>query len=364
MKGVARYMDRETLLKAIHFDHPDAVPVVFHINSACWDRYDRDSLGRLVESHPILFPEGLPDYVAKGEAVPYSDWCRADKKWTDPWGCVWETRTSGFVGTVVEHPISSLSELQHFKSPDPDKTTHWYPVTWKKGESPTGGPIGFFDCLPSGEIGHGHTFLKMIDILGYEQTLYAMHDEAPELSLLIDMLEKFNLGLVERFIDIAEVQWLGYAEDLGMQIGPMLSPKMFRTWILPVYRTIMEPAEKSGVVIHMHSDGDVRALFDDLRTLPVDVFNIQDNANTLPWLKENLGGKVTLDLDIDRQHITRQSDPTLVDEYLADVMCTLYDPAGGLLLTYGLYPGTPLGNAKVIMDFLERVAEGGKPWTS
>jgi hypothetical protein len=42
----------------------------------------------------------------------------------------------------------------------------------------------------------------------------------------------------------------------------------------------------------------------------------------------------------------------------------MYDPAGGLLLTYGMYPGTPLENAKVMMDFLEQVAEGGKPWTS
>ena len=357
-------MDTHTLLKTVHFDHPEAVPVVFHINSACWDNYDRDSLGKLVETHPILFPQGIPDFVEKGEAVPYPDWCRADKKWTDPWGCVWETRTSGFVGTVVEHPIKDLSQLQSYEAPDPDKTTHWYPVEWKKGKSPTGGSIGFFDCLPSGEIGHGHTFLKMIDILGYEQALFAMHDDAPELQVLMDMLVQFNLGLVERFVNNAEVKWLGYAEDLGMQIGPMLSPEMFRKWILPVYRTIMEPADRQDVVIHMHSDGDVRTLFDDLHTLPVDVFNIQDNANTLPWLKDHMKGKVALDLDIDRQHVTRQEDPQLVRDYLAGLLRLMYDPAGGLLLTYGMYPGTPLENAKVMMDFLEQVAEGGKPWTS
>ena len=73
-------MDTHTLLKTVHFDHPEAVPVVFHINSACWDNYDRDSLGKLVETHPTLFPQGIPDFVEKGEAVPYPDWCRADKK--------------------------------------------------------------------------------------------------------------------------------------------------------------------------------------------------------------------------------------------------------------------------------------------
>lgn len=356
-------MDKETVTKAVHFDFPSAVPVVFHINQACWDSYDRDFLAKLVETHPVLFPDGVPEFVKSGGAVPYPEWCREDVKWTDPWGCVWETRTSGFVGTVVDHPIKDLDTLSGFEAPDPDKTTHWYPVTWKHGVSPTGGSIGFFDCLRSGEIGHGHTFLKLIDILGYEQALYAMFDEAPNLQVVLDKLMAFNLGLVERFISYADVEWLGYAEDLGMQSGPMLSPDMFKKWIMPVYRTIMEPAEKAGCIIHMHSDGDIRTLADDLLTLPVNVFNIQDNANTLPWLHEHMKGKVALDLDIDRQSITQQSDPTLVRQYLADVLRLFHDPAGGLILTYGLYPQTPAGTIGVMMDFLEGVASGEKPWT-
>lgn len=357
-------MEKEIVLDSVHFDYPDAIPIVFHINLACWDHYDRNQLADLVASHSTLFPQGPPDFVVEGRPVPYPDWCRADRQWVDPWGCAWETRTSGFIGTVVDHPVKSLSEIANLKVPDPDRTTHWYPVAWKRGVSPTGGSIGFFDCLESGEIGHGHTFLKMVDILGYEQALFAMHDDAVELPILMDALQEFNLGLVTRFIEYAGVQWLGYAEDLGMQVGPMLSPEMFRKWIMPTYRAIMAPADRADIIIHMHSDGDIRALFDDLITLPVRVFNIQDNVNTVSWIREHMRGRVAIDLDIDRQHITQQNDPFKVRTYLADLLRTLYDPAGGLMLTYGLYPGTPMSNIVAIMDFLEDVALGGTPWIS
>jgi len=355
-------MDKETLLRTVNYDYPGAVPVIFHINMACWDYYDRNQLSEIILDHPHLFPEGLPSYSNPTEAVPYPPWCREDSPWTDPWGCVWETKMSGFIGTVIEHSISDLQEIDSFIPPDPHKTTHWYPVHWEKGESPTGGSIGFFSCLRSGEIGHGHTFLKLLDILGYEEAIYALYDEPSELKTLLGMIENFNLGLVERFVTYADVEWMGFAEDLGMQKGPMLSPKMFRKQILPLYKSIMAPAEHHGAIIHMHSDGDIRDLAADLLTLPVRVFNIQDRVNTLEWIARTLKNKVTVDLDIDRQFITQQGDPEKVVHYLQYLMQTMYDEAGGLILTYGLYPGTPMPIIKTMADYLEEVAIGGKPW--
>ena len=355
-------MDANTLLKTVHFDFPSYIPVIFHINLACWDHYDRQVLADLVRLHPHLFPSGVPDFVVQHKEVPYEEWCDSRHLWTDPWVCVWQTTMSGFVGTVVHHPIENLASIDTYSAPDPDKTTHWYPVTWKKGESPTGGSIGFFDCLPSGEIGHGHTFLKLIDILGYEKAIYALYDEPKELHTLLDMITEFNLGLVERFIEYADVKWMGYAEDLGMQIGPMLSPDLFARHILPAYERIMRPAAEHGCIIHMHSDGDVRDLMPLLRTLPINVFNIQDTVNTVDWIAQNLKGKVAIDLDIDRQNITQQDDANKARAYLSEVMQKMYDPAGGLIITYGLYPGTPVNIIGMMMDFFEDIVTGGKPW--
>jgi len=355
-------MNRDTLIKAVCFDYPSAVPVIYHINPSCWDCYPREELSSLVESHPLLFPQGLPDFVQRGGPVEYAPWSRAGSPWKDPWGCIWETSQDGFIGAVTSHPLADIQCIEDFTPPDPEHTTHWFPAGWNSAGSVKGGSIGFFDCLPSGEIGHGHTFLKLIDLFGYEQALLGLHDQDPRILKALEMIEDFNLGLVERFITRAEVEWLGYAEDLGMQQGPLISPDLLRKWILPSYQRIMEPAKEHGIIVHMHSDGDIKALAEDLLTLPIDVLNIQDLVNGLDWIEASLKGKVALDIDIDRQHITPWETPDEVRKYLLHLLRKFSDPAGGLIITYGLYPGTPLANAEAIMDVLEEAAGGRLRW--
>jgi len=356
-------LDKETLLKAVNYDYPARVPVIFHINLACWDYYERHQLSQLIEKHPTLFSEGVPPYGQEGVPVPYQPWCRAEEIWEDPWGCRWQTTMSGLMGSVIYHSLGDLENLATFKPPNPAETTHWYPVTWEKGKSPTGGSIGFFTALRSGEIGHGHTFLKLVDLLGYEKALFLLYDGGKELSKILAMLQEFNLALVDRFIEYVDVEWMGYAEDLGMQVGPMLSPNLFKTHIVPLYRELMESAVRHNAIIHMHSDGDIRALAPELLKLPVRVFNVQDRVNSIEWLKANFKNKVVVDLDIDRQFVTQQNEPYVVKEYLNYVMKSMYDAAGGLILTYGLYPHTPLPIVKTMLDYFEEISLGGKPWT-
>ncbi|MDD4218578.1 MAG: uroporphyrinogen decarboxylase family protein [Sphaerochaetaceae bacterium] len=344
-------MDRKTLLQTtVKYDFPSAIPVIFHINMVCWDHYDRSQLADIILSYPQLFPEGLPVYSNLQEEVPFL-------LWTDLWGCVWETKMGGLIGTVTQHSLANLEKVHTYTPPDPDRTTHWY---LEKGSSPTGGSIGFFSCLRSGEIGHGHTFLKLLDLLGYEQAIYTLYDDPAELSTLLAMLQDLNLGLVERFVEYADVEWMGFAEDLGMHKGPMLSPTMFKKHILPLYKNIMAPAEQHGSIIHMHSDGDIRDLAEDLLTLPIRVFNVLDRVNTLEWIKKTIKNRVAIDLDIDRQFITQQEDPKKVLDYLSYLMQTMYDPAGGLILTYSLYLWTPIPIIQHMMDYLEEVTLGGK----
>jgi uroporphyrinogen decarboxylase len=349
-------MKKTNLLKTVHFDHPDQVPVIFHINSSCWDHYPREELSRLIEDHPFLFPEGLPEWAGNTDPVPYADWCRKDEPWTDPWGCLWETSLSGYIGAVTRHPLGPGDSLKEYPVPDFMKTTHWYPVEWIEGRPPKGGSIGFFDCLSSGEIGHGHTFLKILDILGYENALLGMYDDSALVKGLLERIEAFNFGLAEQFVNVSGVEWLGYAEDLGMQTGPMLSPDMFHKYIMPSYQRIMKVASENDVIIHMHSDGDIRDLWPDISTLPIKALNIQDTVNGIDWIAENIVGKMTVDLDIDRQELSMSGSMEDIREHFAHIRKKLLRPEGGLILTYGLYPGVPLEKASVIMDCMQAMA--------
>lgn len=340
---------RENTLKAIRFERPDYIPMDFHINAACWHHYDQDALQDLMESHPFLFP----NFTRQENVSPhYGLNQRKDEPYADPWGCVWTTSDDGITGSVHGHPLPEWDNLESYTPPDPETTDGTYPVDWQdialrvKKQKEDG-------QLVCGGLPHGHTFLRLQDIRGYENLIFDMVDERPELSQLIGVVEEFNYQFVLKWME-HEPDMMSYPEDLGMQIGPMLSPDQFRKFIKPVYQKLMKPARDSGCIVHMHSDGDIRALVDDLIDGGVEVINLQDLVNGIDWIADKFAGRTCIDLDIDRQDVTARGTPEQIDSLIREEVTKLGSKAGGLMMIYGLYPGVPLENVEALMNAMER----------
>ena len=345
--------ERDNLLRVARFERPDYIPMTFHINAACWHHYPQDALQDLMASHPFLFPDFERSLGTMEPDLP--PFARAGQPFVDPWGCLWETPDDGIIGMVTKHPLESWDDFEGYEPPDPNETTHWGPIDWK-GQTEHIGPAISQTCLRNGEIGHNHTWLKLTDIRGYENMLFDMADGQPKLFALLEMLEHFNAGLVRNYINWVGVEWLGFAEDLGMQMGPMLSPQQFRKYIKPSYQRLLKTAREAGCIVHVHADGDLRVLMDDLLDCGVDVINLQDLVNGVDWIKEHLKGKVCIDLDIDRQHVTVHGTPAQIDALLREEVEKLGSEQGGLMMIYGLYPGVPLENIEALMDAMEQYA--------
>ena len=197
--------------------------------------------------------------------------------------------------------------------------------------------------------------MTLMYIRGYENLICDMADDEPRLRRLIAMVEDFNTAVVDRHLQMG-VEWMGYAEDLGMQRGPMLSPAHFRKFIKPSYERLMAPAREKGIIVLMHSDGDIRDLVSDLIDGGVEVVNLQDLVNGIDWIAGRLAGKVCVDLDVDRQRITRFGTPAQVDRLIREEVEKLGRVEGGLMMIHGVYPGIPLENIKATMDAMEKYA--------
>lgn len=339
--------------RAVRFERPDHIPMSFLINESCWHHYSKEALWDLMEEHKFLFPNFKR---------PSSDWeptyslvARKNAPYTDPMGCTWITADDGITGSVHGHPLEDWSAFgTTWHIADPNTTDGLFAVDWAACEKEwadikaKGGRFG-------GGLRHGHTFLQLCDLRGYEDLLCDMHDEDPLLDELIQQLTDFNLTLVNRFIKNG-CSSMSYPEDLGMQVGPMLSPEMFRRYIKPAYQKIMQPARDAGIPIHMHSDGDIRTLADEIVDSGVEIINLQDLVNGIDWIAEKFRGKVCVDLDIDRQKITPYGTPQQVDELIREEVSKIATPDGGLTMVYGLYPGVPLENIKALMDAMEKYA--------
>ena len=344
--------ERENLLRTVRFETPDWIPMFFHINPASWQHYPQDALQELMAAHPLLFPEFTP---TQERILPeFSLVQRRDEPYTDPWGCRWQTPEDGITGTVTGHPLADWAAFEAYAPPDPRVTDGLGPVDWVALAARVARSQSAGELVQCG-LRHGHTFLQLCDIRGYQNLILDMADDEPRLRQLIAMIEEFNLAVVERLLELG-AEWMSYPEDLGMQVGPMLSPRHFRKYIQPSYQRIMRPALDAGCIVHMHSDGDIRLLADDMIASGVQVVNLQDLVNGIDWIAGRYAGKVCIDLDIDRQEITYGGTPAQIDMLIRDEVRKLGRKEGGLLMVYGLYPGLPLENVAALMDAMERYA--------
>ena len=344
---------RENLLRCIRFERPDYIPMTFHINAACWNHYDQNALLDLMEDHPFLFP----DFVRpQTPFVPeYDDVARAGQPYTDDFGCKWETAMDGIVGSVHDHPLADMGGYAAYQFPDPEKSTGLRSIDWAEFEAETARQRAA-GLMTYGDLRHGHTFQQLCDIRGYVDTLMDLSEEEPDTLDLLGRLGEFNLAQIRHFLK-ADVDMVRIPEDLGMQTGPMLSPDMFRKFIKPIYQKMLRPVREAGKIIHMHSDGNIRVLVDDIIDGGVDILNLQDRVNGVEWIAEKFRGRTCIDLDIDRQKITPFGTPAEIDAYIRCCAETVGCKEGGLMMIYGLYPGVPLENVKALMDAMTRYAE-------
>jgi Uroporphyrinogen-III decarboxylase len=330
---------RENILRAIRFDRPDYIPMTFAMSGACWHYYEPEALFELLESHPLLFP-GYTRPVTYSQPSNYQ--LSERRLYKDEFGVLWEDAIEGIRGVVKEHPLADLNKLADYKMPVPGIIN----LEQMKSNVAAAKAEGRFT---SAGLEHGHTFLRLVDLCGYEKVLFALYDDDEHMKKLIGMLEEYNYYFIKNYVK-AEYDMISYPEDLGMQVGPMISPELLRQYLKPSYQRLMKPARDAGLIVHMHSDGDIRDLADDLIDGGVQVLNLQDLVNGIDWIKKNLSSKFCVDLDIDRQNITVFGTPQEID----DLITQLSSPMGGLMMIHGCYPGPPIENIKALMDAMEK----------
>ena len=275
---------RENYLRAVRFEKPDYIPISIWANPACFEAYEHEQIFDLMETHPLLFP-GFKRPVGREYVPEFGPVARKDEPFLDDFGCLWKTSMNGITGTVVSHPLANWEDFPAWKSkiPDPERCTGLGPIDWNKKKIEINEKRKQGELINAG-LRHGHTFLQLSDLRGYENLLYDFADDEKNLWELIEILETFNMGIVKRYIEIG-VDTFGYADDLGMQKGPMVSPEDFRKYLKPSYTRLMKPARDRGVPVHMHSDGDIRDLVDDLIDGGVEIMNLQDLVNGIDFIR-------------------------------------------------------------------------------
>ena len=168
-----------------------------------------------------------------------------------------------------------------------------------------------------------------------------------------ELLVKTIQDYVRPLRDYVDIVFFG--DDLGTQVGPMISPHMYRKHVKPHHRRIVEAfrnATRAKVILH--TDGTVSPFIDDIAEIGVTGINpVQVSAKDMNTkdLKARFGDKIAFWGAIDTQSVlpfgTEQKVRAEVRRRIDDL-----GVRGGYVLTsvHNMIPPTPARNVVAMFD--------------
>jgi len=300
----------------------------------------REGLEDLCLRHPILFPG-----FQKGQ-TDFDVGVRTDEKRRkiDAWGCTWEYKLDGLAGIVVGHPLENWDSLDTWVPPEPPEFDEQKRRQLKETRAR--------DEIVSCGAEHGFFFMRLYYLRGFDNFMMDVACEDPRLDRLIEIVAGYWERHCRPYIE-AGIDRLAAGDDLGTQTASMLGPTHFRRRVMPTYKRIFLPAREAGAHVHLHHDGYVMDIMDEIIDSGVSIVNPQDLVNGIDNLAREVKGRVCIDIDIDRQKILPFGSPGDVYELVKEEVIKLGSPAGGLEMTVGIYPPTPLENVEALCSALE-----------
>ncbi|MHB9028624.1 MAG: uroporphyrinogen decarboxylase family protein [Candidatus Latescibacterota bacterium] len=289
-----RMKSKDRVLTTIYHQEPDRAPINYQAEEAIDRRLktyyglehdDTEGLLKALEvdfrtvGAPYRGPLLHPDVPERGVRV-------------DIWGIHrrWIEHDTGGYWDYCDFPLQNATEeeVAAWPLPSPDDFDYsGVPESCKRYEQyAINGAAGYGDII------NGNGMLR-----GMEQTLIDLITDDPAGLLLADRRMGVQLEATRRILEasrgMVDFIWLG--EDLGTQIGPMISPDTFRKHIRPRYQKFCDMAKAYNAFVMMHTCGSSSWAYEDFIEMGIQVVDtLQPEAKDMApeHLKKTFGGRL------------------------------------------------------------------------
>ena len=110
-------------------------------------------------------------------------------------------------------------------------------------------------------INGGSIFGWIRNFMGLEGICEAMYDDPKWIHEMMNYIADFIIKTVRRAVDEVDIDYVTMWEDMAYKTGPLISPKMFRDFMLEPYKKVTSLFHKKGIdLIFVDSDGDSELL--------------------------------------------------------------------------------------------------------
>jgi len=336
---------------AVERTGPEWMPYSIHPTKASWDRFGAEQ-ERVILAHPKTWPNWQPGTYEKIQAQPWSIKEDPTRDFVDDWGCVWRTTQYGFVGTIVEHPLASDAALRDFVPPSVETYNGGQTAADFARAAAHFARVKANGGIAQGGLDHGFFMLRLEYLRGFANLMCDLVEPSDEFRRLHQTVHELNLAAVRHWLE-AGAEVVGLPEDLGGQDRSLIGPKYFRQWALPCYVELHRLAQAHGALTYFHCDGHIMDIANQILEINPTIFNPQDKANGIERLRDTFKGRITLDLDFDRQFALPFGSPQEIRELVEYEVRTLGAPEGGLMIKVEIRGDVPPDNLDAVASALE-----------
>ncbi len=335
---------RERVLAAFAHEEPDRVPAWCGASVEFWEKA-KGTLGLDDEGLRIRLGDDFRRVFARdaGPAVKPEP----GVTFVTPFGV---RRTGIGYGQPIEHPLAqaTLDEVHAYPWPTPDRID----VSGVRAEAEAYG--GRYAILGGDWSPFWH---DLVDLLGMEKMYLKMYDQ-PELvdavlGHVVDYYAAVSRNIFDAAAAVVDVFFLG--NDFGSQRGPLLGEPMFRRFILPHLKRLVDLGHGYGLRVMLHCCGGFAELIPAMIEIGLDGLHALQPccAGMDPRrLKAEFGDRILLNGAIDSHHVLIRGDPALVREKTRETL-DIMKPGGGYVAGAShdtILEETPLENVLAMFD--------------
>ena len=264
----------------------------------------------------------------------------------DEWGIHrrWVEHPSGGYWDYCDWPLKDATEEEvlAWRMPSPDDYDYRVvPELCKryKGYALFAGNAGVGDVI------NATSFLRTM-----QQFLVDMITDNPPGLLIAKRRRDVLWEIMARTLEAGKGQidflWMG--EDLGTQISPMISLKLFRKHIRPLHQTYVDLAKSFNIPVMIHTCGSSSWAYEDFIEMGVKaVDTLQPEAKNMSpeYLKQTLGGRLAFHGCISTAGPVAYGSPAEVVDYCRKTL-EIMMPGGGYCFapTHQLQDNSPTEN--------------------
>ena len=196
--------------------------------------------------------------------------------------------------------------------------------------------------------------------MGTEALSFAWYDYPKMMHEMMEFFADFFIETTRRALDDLDLDYFNFFEDMAGKGGPLMSPALFRKFILPHYKRVIDFLTQHGVdVIQVDSDGDTRVLIPLFLEAGVTChWPLEIAAGMEPLeLRREYGTSLALCGGIDKRELAKSKKE--IDAELLKTVPPLLE-AGGYVpaVDHTVPPDVPYENFMYYLELKRNIVEG------